>query len=129
MITETEQRLVPSNQGITVFTTATLGVERQRKHQGEEMHMNFLLRALGESAKVVKSDSRNLAFLIETLSSLTARYQLAFTDDDTSEMELQELSELRPPIWVWMHRARRSPIPSIAATGAEWRLWTRRIFL
>ena len=90
VITETEQRLVPSDQGITVFTTATLGVERQRKRQGEEMHMNFLLRALGESAKVVKSDSRNLAYLIETLSSLTARYELAFTDDDTSEMELQD---------------------------------------
>ena len=90
VITETEQRLVPSDQGITVFTTATLGVERQRKRQGEEMHMNFLLRALGESAKVVKSDSGNLAYLIETLSSLTARYELAFTDDDTSEMELQD---------------------------------------
>jgi hypothetical protein len=54
------------------------------------MHMNFLLRALGESAKVVKSDSRNLAYLIETLSSLTARYELAFTDDDTSDMELED---------------------------------------
>jgi hypothetical protein len=90
VITETEQRLVPSDQGITVFTTATLGVERQRTRQGEEMHMNFLLRALGESAKVVKADSKNLAYLIETLSSLTARYELAFTDDDTSEMELQD---------------------------------------
>jgi hypothetical protein len=90
VITETEQRLVPSDQGITVFTTATLDAERHRKRQGEEMHMNFLLRALGESAKVVKSDSRNLAYLIETLSSLTARYELAFTDDDTSDMELQD---------------------------------------
>jgi hypothetical protein len=90
VITETEQRLIPSDQGITVFTTATLGVERQRKRQGEEMHMNFLLRALGQSANAVKSDASTLAYLIDALTSLTARYELAFTDDDTSEMELQD---------------------------------------
>ena len=61
---------------------------RQRQH--EEMHVNFLLRALGESAKVVRSDSRNTTFLIDTLSSLTASYQLGFTDDDTSASELRD---------------------------------------
>lgn len=90
VITETEQRLVPSDQGITIFTTATLNVERERKRNDEEMHINFLLRALGESAKVIKSDSRNLGYLIETLSSLTARYELSFTDQDTSEGELRD---------------------------------------
>jgi len=88
VITETEQRLVPSDQGITVLTTATLEVERQRKRRDEAIHVNFLLRALGESAKVVKSDSATRAYLIDALGSLSARYQLEFTDDDTSEMEL-----------------------------------------
>src|SRR5262245_15337787 len=90
VITETEQRLVPSDQGITVFTTANLQVERMRKRQNEEMHTNFLLRALGESAKAVKSDAKTTAYLIDTLNSITAQYELSFTDEDTSAPELQD---------------------------------------
>lgn len=90
VITQTEQRLIPSDQGITVLSTAELQVERKRKRQDEEMHVNFLLRALGESAKVLKASRDSTAFLIETLSSLTARYELAFTDEDTTAAELQD---------------------------------------
>jgi hypothetical protein len=90
VITETEQRLMPSADGITIITSASLAVERQRKRQDELVHVNFLLRALGESAKVVRSDARQLGYLIETLSSLTARYRLEFTDDDTSLVELRD---------------------------------------
>jgi hypothetical protein len=90
VLTETEQRLIPSDQGITILTTATLEVERERKRRGEAMHVDFLLRALGESANVVKSDDRTRGYLIETLSSLTARYQLNFTDEDTSPVELSD---------------------------------------
>jgi hypothetical protein len=45
---------------------------------------------LGESAHVVKSDEGTAGYLIETLNSLTARYRLNFTDDDTSSMELRD---------------------------------------
>jgi len=90
VITETEQRLVPSDRGITVFTTANLQVEKMRKRQNEQMHVNFLLRALGESAKAVQSDGKTLAYLIESLNTLTARYELSFTDEDTSALELQD---------------------------------------
>ena len=90
VITETEQRLIPSDQGLTVLTTATLEVERERKRRDEAMHVDFLLRALGESARVVKSDEGTRGYLIETLSSLTARYQLNFTDEDTSPPELSD---------------------------------------
>ncbi len=90
VITETEQRLIPSDRGITILTTADLRLERMRKRQTQEMHMNFLLRALGESAKVVRSDGRTTAYLIEALSSLTARYELNFTDADTTTPELQD---------------------------------------
>lgn len=90
VITSTEQRLVPSDQGITIFTTAELEVERERKRQQETVHVNFLLRALGESAKVVAAEAGNFGYLIDALTSLTARYQLNFTDDDTSEMELTD---------------------------------------
>ena len=90
VITDTEQRLVPSDQGIMVLTTGSLEVERLRKRNGEQMHVDFLLRALGESKGVIKSDKGTRDYLIDTLNSLTARYQLSFTDTDTSEMELRD---------------------------------------
>lgn len=92
VITEVEQRLTPTEHGLMIDSTATLEIDRMRKRarRGEEMHVNFLLRALGESAKVVRAPSSNTAFLIETLESLAARYQLQFTDIDTSAPELQD---------------------------------------
>ncbi len=92
VITEVEQRLKPTEHGLMIDSTATLEIDKMRKRQrrGEEMHVNFLLRALGESAKVVRAPSSNTAFLIETLQSLTARYQLQFADADTSLSELQD---------------------------------------
>lgn len=90
VITETEQRLIPSDQGITVLTTASLTIERKRKRNDEETHVNFLLRALGDSAGVVKADPRSTRYIIDSLNSLTARYQLNFTDADTSPIELKD---------------------------------------
>ena len=90
VITETEQRLVPSDRGITVLTTATLEVERERKRHDEKVHLNFLLRAIGESARVVKSTADDRAYLIDAVGAMAATYKLAFTDADTSEMELED---------------------------------------
>jgi hypothetical protein len=87
VITESEQRFVPSDQGILIRSTVTLEVERDRKRRDEEMHVNFLLRALGESADAVRGDGHTLEYLIEALTSLTAKYELAFTDVDTSQAE------------------------------------------
>ncbi len=90
VITETEQRLIPSDQGLTVLTTADLTVERRRKRGDEQTHVNFLLRALGESAQALTSGKENSAYFIEALGSTTARYQLSFTDEDTSMAELRD---------------------------------------
>ncbi len=90
VITESEQRFVPSDRGVMILSTTTLEVERARKRRDEAMHVNFLLRALGESAKAIKADGRTLDYLIETLTSISASYQLAFTDEDTSEAELTD---------------------------------------
>jgi hypothetical protein len=90
VITETEQRIVPSADGLTVLTTASLQVERERRRHGEAMHVNFLLRALGESAKVEPAGRGNREFFIDTLTSLSARYELRFTDDDTMPAELED---------------------------------------
>jgi hypothetical protein len=90
VITESEQRFVPSDRGILIRSTTSLGVERDRKRGDEAMHVNFLLRALGESAKAVKADGRTLEYIIDTLTMLTASYTLAFTDEDTSQAELDD---------------------------------------
>lgn len=90
VISETEQRLVPTERGITVYTTTSLELERQRRRRDEAVHVNFLLRALGESAGVLKTRPRDRAYVVDVLSSLSVRYRLAFTDEDTSEMELRD---------------------------------------
>jgi hypothetical protein len=90
VITETEQRLVPSDQGLTVLTTADLTLERERKRNGEQTHVNFLLRAMGESARAIKTQSDDTAYFIEALESATARYRLSFTDENTSAAELRD---------------------------------------
>jgi hypothetical protein len=90
VITESEQRLAPSDRGILILSTTKLEVARGRKRQDEEMHLAFVLLALGQSAGAVKGDRRTLEYAIDTLSSLTASYELAFTDADTSPGELDD---------------------------------------
>ncbi|MGE3507822.1 MAG: hypothetical protein AB7N65_02950, partial [Vicinamibacterales bacterium] len=90
VICETEQRLVASEHGIRIDTTSALAIERQRQRHDEMVHVNFLLRALGESAGVLKSRPTDRDYVIDALTGLTARYQLAFTDEDTSAMELRD---------------------------------------
>lgn len=90
VITESEQRLVPSDRGVLVLSTTTLEVERRRKRQDETMHSLFLLRALGQSAGVIAADEATQSYVIDSLTALSARYDLAFTDADTSEVELQD---------------------------------------
>lgn len=90
VITETEQRLVPSDRGVLILSTSTLEVERRRKRQDESMHARFLLQALGQSAGVIRADDDTRMYVIDSLASLTARYDLAFTDEDTSEVELRD---------------------------------------
>jgi hypothetical protein len=90
VITESEQRFVTSDRGILILSTTKLEVDRGRTRQNEAMHVNFLLRALGESAGAVAGREGSLDYLIDTLTSMTASYKLAFTDDDTSAAELED---------------------------------------
>mgnify|MGYP001007968197 CR=1 FL=1 len=90
VIAETEQHLVPGPHGITVYTSASVTLERERRRRDESMHVSFLLRALGESAGVLKSHPRDRDYVVDALTSLSARYELAFTDADTSEGDLRE---------------------------------------
>ncbi len=90
VITDTEQRLRPTPHGLMLDSTVTLETERERRRRDESMHVHFLLRAVGESSKLVASKESNLAYFIETLKSLTASYQLDFTDANTSGGELSD---------------------------------------
>jgi hypothetical protein len=91
VITNVEQRLIASDQGITVLSVADAEVARLRKRNGDAVHSDFLLRALGESKRVVNSTKGTDEYVIDALNSLTARYQLNFTDSKTSESELNDL--------------------------------------
>jgi hypothetical protein len=90
VITQSEQRLVAGENGITVHTTLDLTVDRKRKRQDETVHVNFLLRALGASKKVVKANAAATSFLVDTLTSLSTSYTQEFTDENTSVEELQD---------------------------------------
>jgi hypothetical protein len=90
VITESEQRIVPSDRGLLVLSTTTLEIERRRKRQDEVMHAQFLLQALGQSAGVLAADEGTHSYVIDSLTALAARYDLAFTDEDTSEVELHD---------------------------------------
>ena len=128
MITQTDQRLVPSpsGDGITMFTELTLDVDRERQRQQEKMHVNFLLRALGESAKVVRAPNRNTTFLVDTLKSLTASYKLEGTDADTSEIEFSDYLQFARDLGLDKKGATfGAPRPG-APAGAQWRVRPRR---
>ncbi|MGE3959634.1 MAG: hypothetical protein AB7H96_23160 [Vicinamibacterales bacterium] len=92
VVTEASQRLVPSEQGITVYTTLSLEVDRVRKRrrEQEQIHVNFLFQALGQSRGLVTADARTGQYVVEAIDAFTARYQLAFTDADTSQAELED---------------------------------------
>jgi hypothetical protein len=50
VITESEQRFVPSDRGVMILSTTTLEVERARKRRDEAMHVNFLFAGPGRAS-------------------------------------------------------------------------------
>lgn len=93
VITETEQHVkTEPNGAISVHTTFSLQDEHERRsglrgHE-ERLYTNLILRFIGESRKVLQYDARNRAFLIDAISSLSAAYQLSFSDARTTRQEL-----------------------------------------
>jgi hypothetical protein len=76
--------------GLTVYTTLDLNVEHMRQSPRESVHASFLLRALGETAGAVASSPETLEYLIDTLTEMTASYQITFTDEQTTRAELMD---------------------------------------
>jgi hypothetical protein len=121
VITEATQRLVPSKDGggITVLTTLDLDVTRTRTRQDEQVHTNLLLRALGESAGVVAADPSNTRFLVDALSSLTASYALAFTDEHTSGPELDDYLAFARDLGLDTQGASRAALEPVLPRAAD----------
>ena len=92
VVTDASQRLVPSDRGLIVYTTVSLGLDRDRQNRRdrESTHVNFLLQALGQSAGVLASRTPTAQYVVDALNAFTARYELAFTDADTSAAELND---------------------------------------
>jgi hypothetical protein len=93
VITNTEQQIkTEANGGLSVFTQIDMTAEGQQDEQTDKQHKtmytNFLLRFIGESNGVLEFDKENQQYLIETISSMAANYQLNFTDSQTTTKDL-----------------------------------------
>jgi hypothetical protein len=89
LILHTGQQIVTDDRGgLTVYTTADLTKDRDRKRNQERVSTNFMMRFLGESRGVVNPDRANLEYLMDTLTRMSARYDLTFEDSRTTFQEL-----------------------------------------
>ncbi len=93
VIVHADQQIVPDDRGgLTVYSIVDLTQERERgtilRKTHERIRTNFLLRFLGESHGVIERDPANLAYLIDTITRMRARYELGFEDDRTTGKEL-----------------------------------------
>jgi len=88
VVVGTDQQIVTDAGSMTVYTTTDLSQGRERKRQHERTHTNLLLRFIGESGGAVARDPRNEQYLIDTLTGMSASYELAFEDDRATLDEL-----------------------------------------
>jgi hypothetical protein len=91
VITSTEQQMVPETNGsLTVYTQFDLTVEHLRKKNANQVHSSFMFRALGQTHDAVLKDDATLEYMVDTLSEMSAKYDLTFTDEKTSAGELKD---------------------------------------
>ena len=89
VILRTDQQLTSDDRGnLTVHTTVALTRGKDRKRSEERIATNFLLRFIGESRGILEPDPKNLEYLIDSLTRMTAKYDLSFADDRTTGAEL-----------------------------------------
>ena len=85
LILHTDQQIVTDDRGgLTVYTTVDLTKDADRKTAHARTYTNFLLRFLGESHGVIPDEAANLAYLIDTITRMSAQYDLGFEDDRTT---------------------------------------------
>ena len=85
LILHTDQQIVTDDRGgLTVYTTVDVTKNADRKSAHARTYTNFLLRFLGESHGVIPDEAANLAYLIDTITSMSAQYDLGFEDDRTT---------------------------------------------
>ncbi|MGH9236723.1 MAG: hypothetical protein ACRD3G_01680 [Vicinamibacterales bacterium] len=99
VIVDTEQQIRDSGNGlITVFTTADMKAESERRKRGskseEAMLSSFLLRVLGETNAASSSfDEQTRLYAIDVITGTSARYSVMFNDTNTSSSELDAYLE------------------------------------
>ncbi len=90
LITQAEQQIVPDNGLLTIHTTLDMTKEKERKRNGERVYTNLLLRLLGESTGALDFDKGNQVYLIDTITKMSANYQLVINDPSTTQQELAQ---------------------------------------
>ena len=89
VLTNVAQRITTDSAGtITINTTATLNVAKERQRQNEKTLSNFMIEFIGQS-NGQELDERSARFLIDTVSSISSSYKLSFSDDHTTQAELR----------------------------------------
>jgi hypothetical protein len=89
LMLRTDQQIASDSRGgLTVHTTADLTREKTRRSAEERVSANFMMRFFGESAGLLRPDPKNLEYLIETISKISAAYRLNFEDEKTTVKEL-----------------------------------------
>jgi hypothetical protein len=89
VLTNVTQRITSDSSGtVTINTTATLNVSKERQRQNEKMLSNFMIEFIGQS-NGQELDERSSRFLIDTVSSISSSYKLSFSDDHTTQAELR----------------------------------------
>ena len=94
LILHADQQIVADDTGaLTVYTTTDLATERSSRRNQERTFASFVLRFFGESRGVIESDparrdADTRQYLIDTITRMTAKYDLGFADNRTTLDEL-----------------------------------------
>ena len=91
LIVDAVQRISTDNLGnLVIDTTFDLKNSLQKTRNGERINTNLILSFIGQSKGKVNFDKDTQRYLVDSVTDITARYDLGFSDPDTSQKELAQ---------------------------------------
>ena len=91
MIVDAVQRISTDNLGnLIIDTTFDLKDSHQKTRNGERINTNLVLSFIGQSKGKVNFDKATQRYLVDSVTDITARYDLGFNDPDTTQQELAQ---------------------------------------
>ncbi|HZU32464.1 MAG TPA: hypothetical protein VFB79_15210 [Candidatus Angelobacter sp.] len=95
VLSQQQQQIVPGDNGtITVFTTIDLKSTEDIQKNTQQLHASFLLRLIGETQGSIQTppafDSKSRKYLMDTVTSMSASYQLTLENTKASKQRLAD---------------------------------------